>query len=139
MGRKMFSGGEGRWEDDPNARGWWGDDPPFHVPVFVVTRHERTPLEMEGGTTFVFVGSVEDGVARARKAAGDRDVLVAGGASVVQQALRAQLVDELQLHFAPLLLGSGTRLFDELAPASFKLERVLEGPLAVHARYRVNP
>jgi|SRR5436190_18026587 len=137
MGRKMFSGGTGPWEDDANANGWWGDDPPFHVPVFVVTHHERKPLELEGGTTFIFVDSLDEVLARARKAAGDRDVHVAGGASVVQQALNAGVVDELQLHFAPVLLGGGTRLLEGVGPGRLELDRVLDAPLATHVRYRV--
>ena len=97
MGRRMFSGGAGPWDDDPNPDGWWGDDPPFHVPVFVLTHHPRETLEKQGGTSFAFVTDGLDGaVKRARAAAGDRNVSVAGGASVVRQALAAGLLDELQ-------------------------------------------
>jgi dihydrofolate reductase len=86
MGRKMYSGGSGGWEDDGNARGWWGDNPPFHYPVFVLTHHARDPLPMAGGTTFVFVSDgIESAVQQARAAAGDRDVAIAGGAEVAQQ------------------------------------------------------
>src|SRR4051794_26499449 len=138
MGRKMFSGGSGPWEADPNADAWWGDEPPFHAPVFVVTHHAREPVAKEGGTTFTFVtDGVERAVEQARAAAGDRDVLVAGGASVVQQALAAGLLDELHLHLAPLLLGGGVRLFDDAAPRRLELDGVLEAPLATHLRYRV--
>jgi dihydrofolate reductase len=140
MGRKMFSGGEGSWEEDPNPRGWWGDDPPFHVPVFVVTHHAREPQPMEGGTTFNFVtAGVEAAVEQARDAAGDKQVHVSGGGSVVQQALSAGLVDELRLHVAPVLLGGGTRLFDDPRNRDVGLEltRVLEGQKATHLRYRV--
>jgi len=140
MGRRMFSGGEGPWENDPNANGWWGDDPPFGMPVFVLTHHARKPLELQGGTTFTFV---TDGIAsaleRARAAAGDKDVGIAGGASAIQQYLRAGEVDEFQVHVAPLLLGDGVRLFDGLGTASPKLEstRVIHSPAITHLRYRV--
>jgi dihydrofolate reductase len=141
MGRRMFSGGAGPWEDDPNSMGWWGDTPPFGVPVFVLTHHPREPVEMLGGTTFTFVtDGVETAAERARAAAGDRNVLVAGGADVVQQCLRAELVDEVQIHLAPLLLGDGgVRLFDGLGndrPA-LRITRVVESPLVTHIRYRV--
>jgi dihydrofolate reductase len=142
MGRRMFSGGEGPWEDDPNADAWWGDDPPFHQPVFVLTHHEREPLVKQGGTTFTFVtDGIESALEQARAAAGDADVAVAGGAEVIQQALRTGCVDEIQLHVAPLLLGGGARLFDgELpdAPRTLERVRVVESPTGVtHAKYRV--
>lgn len=139
MGRKMFSGGTGPWEADPKADSWWGDEPPFGYSVFVVTHHAREPLT-RGDTTFTFVtDGVEAAIERARAAAGDKDVLVAGGAEVAQQALRAGLVDELQLHVVPLLLGSGTRLLDGLGP-DIVLERVevLDAPDVTHLRYRVS-
>lgn len=139
MGRKMFSGGAGPWEDDPNAGGWWGDESPFGVPAFVLTHHEREPLELQGGP-FVFVtGGIQDALAQARAAAGERDVLVAGGANVAQQGLRAGLVDEVQLHLAPLLLGDGVRLFDELGGSlpAFETIRVVDSPKVTHIRYRV--
>ena len=108
----MFSGGEGPWEDDPNADGWWGDDPPFHHPVFVLTHHARPPLERDGGTTFHFVtDGAEAAYEQARAAAGDKDVVVGGGASAAQQCLAAGLLDALELHVAPVLLGGGVRLF----------------------------
>jgi dihydrofolate reductase len=141
MGRKMFSGGEGPWEDDPKASGWWGDEPPFHKPVFVVTHHERAPLVL-GETTFTFV---TDGVAAAVEQAraavpADRNVLVAGGADTIDQALAAGLVDELQLHVAPVLLGGGTRLFEGLGAERPRLElaAVRESPHVSHLRYRVS-
>ena len=140
MGRRMFSGGSGRWDDDPMANGWWGDDPPFRVPVFVLTHHARPPLRLRGGTTFAFVtDGIESAVAQARAAAGDRDVSIAGGASVVQQCLRAGLLDELELHVAPVLLAGGTRLFDGLPPQPARLEgtRVIASPAVTHLRYRV--
>jgi dihydrofolate reductase len=139
MGRRMFSGGDGPWEADPNAQGWWGDEPPFHKPVFVVTHHEREPLVL-GETTFTFVTEgVGPAIEQARAAAGDRDVLVAGGADTIDQALAAGLVDELQLHVAPVLLGGGTRLFEGLGPEPPRLDlaSVVESPHASHLRYRV--
>ena len=138
MGRRMYSGGSGPWEQDPNAGGWWGDEPPFHSPVFVVTHHARERVELQGGTTFTFVtDGIESAVEQARAAAGDRDVAVAGGAEVVRQVLDAGLVDELLLHVAPLLLGEGTRLFDGAAPGRLEIAQVIDAPLATHIRYRV--
>jgi dihydrofolate reductase len=118
MGRRMFSGGAGAWEDDPNADGWWGDEPPFRAPVFVLTHHEREPLVKQGGTTFTFVtDGIESALEQAKAAAGERDVQLSGGADVVQQYIRAGLVDALQIHIAPVLLGGGTSLFGELGAA----------------------
>ena len=139
MGRQMFSGGEGPWEDDANAKGWWGDEPPFHKPVFVLTHHAREPLVLKG-TTFTFVtDGLDSAVDDARAAAAEQDVLVAGGADTIDQAIRAGLVDELQLHLAPVLLGAGARLFDGVAPAlpRFEITQVIESPLVTHLRYRV--
>jgi dihydrofolate reductase len=138
MGRRMFSGGTGAWEDDPRANGWWGDEPPFHHPVFVLTHHEREPLELEG-TTFTFVSDgIESALEQASEAAGDKDVRVAGGADAIRQYLEANLLHELDLHVAPVLLGGGTRLFDGVAPAGLELTRVLESPTgAVHLSYSV--
>ena len=139
MGRVMFSGGEGPWEDDPNAGGWWGDDPPFRVPVFVLTHHQREPLLKEGGTSFTFV---TDGAAaaldQARAAAGDKDVSVGGGASVIQQFLRDGVLDELRIHVAPLLLGGGTRLFEPLGIEPLQLEAPggAASPHATHLTFR---
>ncbi len=139
MGRKMFSGGEGPWSHDPNASGWWGETPPFGVPVFVVTHHPREPLELEG-TTFTFVtDGPEEALRHARAAAEDRDVRIGGGASVAQQLLAARLVDELHLHVAPLLLGGGVRLFDGLGDGiEFEILDVVESPAVTHLRYRVS-
>ena len=139
MGRKMFSGGSGPWESDPRALGWWGDEPPFHAPVFVLTHHAREPVEMEGGTTFFFVtDGIEAAVGRAREAAGEADVSVSGGGDVVQQALRAGLVDQLRVHVAPVLLGDGTRLFGEGGqPIGLEATRVLSSPRAAHLRFDV--
>jgi dihydrofolate reductase len=140
MGRRMFSGGEGAWEDDPNADGWWGDDPPFRVPVFVLTHHPRETVTKEGGTTFTFVtDGIESALEQARAAAGDKDIFVAGGANVVQQYLRTGLLDEFQLHVAPVLLGSGVPLFGELGDQQPELEitRVIDSPAVTHLSYRV--
>ena len=124
MGRRMFSGGQGRWENDPNAGGWWGDDPPFHVPVFVLTHHPRETVVKEGGTTFTFVtDEIGSAVEQARAAAGEKDVGIAGGANVVQQCLTAGLLDELVIHVSPVLLGSGVRLFDGPGDAVIPLEQ----------------
>ena len=139
MGRRMFSGGSGPWEDDPKADAWWGDDPPFHHPVFVLTHHERAPLEKQGGTTFTFVtDGIETALAHAQDAAGGADVVIGGGAHVAQQYLRAGLVDEVQLHVAPVLLGAGTRLFEAGPEGEVELLRVVESPSGVtHLKYRV--
>src|SRR3954470_3645772 len=136
MGRRMFSGGEGPWEDDPKANGWWGDEPPFHHPVFVLTHHAREPLALTG-TTFTFVtDGIESALAQAREAAGDKDVAIAGGADVAQQYLRAGLVDDVQVHVAPVLLGGGTRLFENV-PGDLEATRIVESPAGVaHLRYR---
>jgi dihydrofolate reductase len=136
MGRKMFSGGDGPWESDPNTAGWWGDDPPFHVPVFVVTHHAREPLAFDNGTRFVFVDGVEDAVAQAREAAGDLDVRVAGGADIANQAQRAGLLDRIDLHIAPLLLGGGARLFADVEPGTLELVDVRASSRATHVSYR---
>ena len=140
MGRRMFSGGEGPWEDDPNADAWWGDDPPFHHPVFILTHHARKPVTKEGGTTFTFVtDGIEAALEQARAAAGDKDVAVGGGANVAQQYLRAGLLDELQVHVVPVLLGDGVRLFENhLGSEQRELEctRVIESPAVTHLRYR---
>jgi len=140
MGRRMFSGGAGPWEDDPKADGWWGDDPPFGHPVFVLTHHAREPVEKQGGTTFNFVtDGIEAALEQARAAAGGKDVKVAGGAEVGRQYLNAGLLDEVQLHLVPVLLGGGVRLFDDLDASRVKLEttRVIESPAGVtHLFYR---
>jgi dihydrofolate reductase len=140
MGRRMFSGGEGPWAEDPNADAWWGEDPPFGVPVFVLTHHARETVAKQGGTSFTFVtDGIEAALERARDAAGDRDVLLSGGANVAQQYLRAGLVDELQVHLAPVFLGGGVRLFDGLRPDAVGLEaeRVVASPAVTHLRFRV--
>ena len=139
MGRLMFSGGEGPWEQDSNANGWWGDEPPFHVPVFVVTHHAREPLTLSD-TTFTFVtDGVESAIEQARAAAGDRNVAISGGASVIGQALAAGVLDELNIHVAPLLLGGGTPLFGDYTGPLVDLEctRVIQSPAVTHLRYVV--
>jgi dihydrofolate reductase len=137
MGRKMFSGGAGPWEDDPNANGWWGDEPPFHKPVFVVTHHERAPLQL-GETTFTFVtDGIEAAVDRAQAAAGAKDVHVSGGSDVIQQCIHAGLVDALELHVVPIFLGDGRRLLEGLDPARLEVERVIAARRATHIRYRL--
>jgi dihydrofolate reductase len=138
MGRRMFGGGEGEWDD--SWKGWWGDNPPYHVPVFVLTHHPRETLPMEGGTTFHFVtDGIESALAQAQEAAGDGDVSIAGGAEVVQQYLRAGLVDEFRVQIAPMFLGSGSRLFDGLVEPLPQVDLVetLGSPLATHVKYRV--
>lgn len=138
MGRRMYSGGEGPWDDDPNADGWWRDEPPFRVPVFVLTHHPRETVIKQGGTSITFVtDGIESALEQARAAAGDKDVALAGGANVVQQYLKAGLLDELQIHLVPLLLGSGVRLLDGVDPGELELARVLESPSVTHLRYRV--
>ncbi|MFN2543863.1 MAG: dihydrofolate reductase family protein [Actinomycetota bacterium] len=138
LGRRMFSGGSGPWEEDPNPNGWWGGEPPFHHPAFVVTHHQRDPLELKG-TTFTFVTEgPETAMSLAREAAGEKDVAIGGGAQTAQQLLRAGLVDEVQLHLVPILLGGGVRLFEALDPGiGFDLDRVIDSPRVTHLRYRV--
>jgi dihydrofolate reductase len=137
MGRRMFSGGDGPWESDPNADGWWGDDPPFHAPVFVLTHHARETVVKAGGTSYTFVtDGLEAALEQARAAAGDKNVQLGGGGSVVQQCLQAGLLDELNVHLVPVLLGDGgIRLLDGLAPTELELTRVVESPHVTHLRY----
>ena len=141
MGRRMYSAGAGPWEDDPKASGWWGDDPPFHHDVFVLTSHARDPFPLEGGTTFHFVtDGIESALEQARAAAGDGDVLINGGGQAIQQYLKAGLVDEFVLHVVPLFIGEGVRLFDDHAgqiPQSWKLTRSVhdEASGVVHLTY----
>lgn len=138
MGRNMFGGGPGPWGDSP-WNGWWGDNPPFHHPVFVLTHHAREPLELQGGTTFHFVtDGIESALEQARRAAGGKDVHLGGGADVAQQYLAAGLIDEVEISVVPLFLGGGARLFDNLGAANVELEqvRVVEAPGVVHLKYR---
>ena len=135
MGRNMF-GPAGEW--DESWRGWWGEDPPYHVPVFVLTHHAREPLPMEGGTTFHFVtDGIESALEQARAAAGDQDVKIIGGASVIQQYLAAGLLDELQLHIAPVVLGAGERLLENVGDPTLEPIDVVASPAATHVKYRV--
>jgi dihydrofolate reductase len=136
MGRNMFDHGRGDW--DPDWRGWWGEDPPFHTPVYVLTHHPREPLEMQGGTTFHFVtDGTESALAQAREAAGDRDILIAGGGSAVRQYLKAGLLDELYLHIAPVVLGAGERLLEDVGDPTLEPVKVVAAPDVTHVKYRV--
>jgi dihydrofolate reductase len=136
MGRNMFGPGRGEW--DASWRGWWGDDPPYHTPVYVLTNHPRESLEMEGGTTFHFVtDGIESALEQARAVAGDADVAIAGGASTVRQYLAAGLLDELYLHVAPITLGAGERLLEDLPGQTFEPIEVVASPAVTHVKYRV--
>ena len=136
MGRNMFGPVRGPWDQD--WRGWWGDEPPYHAPVFVLTHHARDSVEMAGGTTFHFVTDGFDAAyARAKEAAGDLDVGIAGGASTVRQALAAGVLDEMTLDIAPVLLGAGERLLDGVADPGLVPVEVTTSPLATHVRYEV--
>ena len=135
MGRNMFGPVRGEWDEE--WRGWWGDEPPYHAPVFVLTHHARDPIELQGGTSFHFVtGGFDAAYARAVEAAGGRGVDIAGGASTVRQALNAGVVDELTLDVAPVLLGSGERMFDGVEVFDYEPAEVLHSPLSTHIRYR---
>jgi len=136
MGRHMFAPGRGAW--DMAWRGWWGEDPPYHAPVFVLTHHAREPLPMQGGTTFHFVtDGIESAMRQARAAAGSKDVLVAGGAETVRQYLAAGQLDELNLHVVPVVLGSGERLFDGLRDLRLAPKRVVASPAVTHITYAI--
>jgi len=136
MGRKMFGGGDGPW--NKTWRGWWGEEPPYHVPVFVLTHHPREPLSMRGGTTFTFV---TDGAASAleqgRSAAGGKDISIAGGAHTVQQYLAAGLLDELYLHIVPVILGAGERLLENVGDPALEPIQVIASPAVTHVKYRI--
>jgi dihydrofolate reductase len=139
MGRNMFGGGPGPWGEEP-WQGWWGPNPPFHLPVFVLTHHSRAPLECEGGTTFTFVtDGLDAGLAQATQAAGGRYVDICGGATVAKQYLAAGLLDEILLHLVPVFLGAGVRLFDGGTRDGITLEQafVVEAPGVTHLKYRV--
>lgn len=138
MGRNMFGGGPGPWSEDHPWKGWWGDDPPFHRPVFVLTHRPREPLEMEGGTTFFFVTEgIESALEQAMEAADGRDVQLGGGANVIQQYLAAGLVDEFELHIVPTLLGDGERLLENVGELEIQQVRAIEAPGVTHIKYRV--
>jgi dihydrofolate reductase len=136
MGRNMFGPIRGEWGDE-QWRGWWGDNPPYHHPVFVLTHHPQASIPMEGGTTFHFVtDGVEAALERAFEAADGQDVRLGGGAATIQQYLRAGLIDELHLAITPILLGSGERLFDNLdgGPAGYGCVELVSSPAATHVR-----
>jgi dihydrofolate reductase len=136
IGRKMFGPGG---EADASWKGWWGDNPPYHTDVFVVTNHAREPLPMEGGTTFYFVtDGIEEALRRARESAGDRDIRIGGGPDLLNQYLATGLVDELEVHVVPVLIGPGKRVFEGIGQ-ELQLEpiRTVVGPLVTHIKYRV--
>jgi dihydrofolate reductase len=138
MGRNMFGGHPGPWDSREPWQGWWGRNPPFHHPVFVLTHHPRPPLELEGGTTFTFVtGGIEEALQGARRAAGGGDVALAGGARAAQQYLAAGLVDEMNLHVVPVLLGGGERLFEHVGTDLHGLElvRTVAAPKVTHLKF----
>jgi dihydrofolate reductase len=138
MGRNMFGGGPGPWPEDPPWNGWWGENPPFHTPVFVLTHHRREPFEMEGGTTFRFVtDGIESALEQATDAAAARDISLGGGADACRQYLAAGLVDEMTLNVAPVILGAGERLFEGISsPRPIERVEAVDGPGASHLRYR---
>lgn len=136
MGRNMFAAGRGEW--DPEWKGWWGPNPPYHHPTFVLTHHPRDPIPMEGGTTFHFVtDGIESALRQAREAAGSKDVQIAGGARTVQQFLRAGYLDELNLHLTPVILGKGERLLEDVGNVMLTQVRVVVSPSVTHLGYRV--
>ncbi len=136
MGRNMFGPVRGEWDREWN--GWWGDDPPYHGPVFVLTHHARDPQPMEGGTTFHFVtDGIESAMAQAREAVSDGVISVHGGASTINQYLAAGMVDELRLHIVPFTLGAGTRLFDGVPPLNLEQVSARSAPTVTHVTYRV--
>ena len=138
MGRKMFSGGSGPWKKDPNPDGWWGDNPPFHAPVFVLTKHKREKVSKKGGTSFTFVtDGIESALSVAKKAAGKKNISVAGGANTIQQFIKTGNLDELQIHMVPILLGGVTRLLENLGDAKLEKIRVIDSPLVTHIKYRL--
>lgn len=140
MGRKMFGGGPGPWPTDEPWNGWWGEDPPYHAPVFVITHHPRETLELEGGNVFHFVTEgPQRALELAREAAAGQDVMVSGGADVANQLLAAGAIEEIQLHVAAAILGAGERLFEGVTADALplSLDRVLQGADVTHLRYRV--
>jgi dihydrofolate reductase len=136
MGRNMFGGGSGPW--DETWTGWWGDDPPYHVPVYVLTHHSRKPLSMKGGTTFTFVTEgIDSALEQARSAAGDKNVTIAGGAQTVRQFLAAGKLDELYLHIVPIVLGAGERLLEDVGDPTMEPVKVIASPAVTHIKYRI--
>jgi dihydrofolate reductase len=137
MGRNMFGPIRGDWGDE-TWEGWWGDDPPYHVPVFVLTHHEREPVVKDGGTTFHFVTEgIDSALERAGEVAGDKDVVVAGGAQAIRQYLTARHLDELELNVVPQLLGAGERLLQNVGDVKLEQLRAVEAPGVAHLKYRV--
>jgi dihydrofolate reductase len=137
MGRNMFGPIRGDWGDE-SWKGWWGDDPPYHLPVFVLTHHARESVEMEGGTTFHFVtDGIEAALDRGRGAASNRDVLIQGGASTIAQYLSAGFLDELDLHLTQVILGAGEMLFDGVGDLKLEQLRAVEAPGVTHLSYRI--
>ncbi len=138
LGRNMFGPVRGEWDREWN--GWWGDNPPYHSEVFVLTHHPRDPQPMEGGTTFHFVtDGIESALKQAREAAGNGDVSIQGGATTVNQYLAAGLINELRLHIVPFTLGSGTRLFDGVPPLNLEQVESRATSAVTHLVYRVLP
>ena len=136
MGRNMYGPIRGEWDDD--WRGWWGDNPPYHSPVFVLTHYPHEPIEMDGGTTFYFVtGGFDAALDQAREAAAGADIRISGGASTIRQAFAAGVIDELTLDIGPAMLGSGERIFDGIDDPGFEQVDVTYSPSATHIRYRV--
>jgi dihydrofolate reductase len=136
MGRNMFGPIRGEWSGD--WRGWWGEEPPYHAPVFVLTHYPRDPLVMPGGTTFFFVtDGVESAMDKARAAAGSANISIGGGADTIRQYLRAGLINELRLHTAPVLLHEGERIFDDVGDITFESLGTTANSLVTHTRYRV--
>ncbi len=138
MGRHMFGGGTGPWPE-PAWNGWWGEDPPFHMPVLVLTHHARDPVEMKGGTTFHFVtDGIRAALDQATAAAGGKDILLAGGGDVICQYMKAGLIDEMDIHMVPILLGGGARLFGDTGGQQTAYEpiRVAASPTVGHFKYR---
>ena len=140
MGRHMFGGGDGPWSTNPPWKGWWGQNPPFHHPVFVLTHYPRQPLDLQGGTTFYFVtDGIRASLEQAKKAARGKDISLGGGADVAQQYMKAGLLDEMDLHVVPLLLGGGARLLDNTdgKQTAYECVRVVNTPSVTHYRYRL--
>lgn len=136
LGRNMFGPVRGEWDRDWN--GWWGEDPPYHAPVYVLTHYAREPQPMAGGTTFHFVtDGIESALVQAREAAGDRDIAIMGGANTVNQYLAAGLIEELRLHISPFTMGAGTRLFEGVPPLNLEQVSSRGASLVTHVTYRV--
>ena len=137
LGRNMFGPIRGSWPD-MNWKGWWGDNPPYHVPTFILTHHARPPIQMEGGTTFIFVtDGIESALSKAKEAAGNRNVKIMGGANTVNQYLKAGFIDELWLHIVPVTIGAGTRLFEEVPNLNLEPIEVSGTSMVTHIRYKV--